>query len=76
MVEKFCCYDKKIMFFFKKKGREDEGKGRQENGQTWFFFQSKTKKTTFFGHIFQKKLAHSLFGVWSFIPLGPHSVHT
>jgi hypothetical protein len=50
-----------ILFYFR--GREDEDKRRQENGQTWILFLF---KTALFGHTL-KKSAHSHFGAWSFL---------
>ena len=50
------------MFFW---GREDEDKRRPKEWSNLIMFSF--SKTTFFGHILLKKLAHSLFGAWSLL---------
>ena len=62
-MAKKCYHNKILMEFFR--GREDEDKRQQENGQIWFilfyFF-----KITFLGRVL-KQPTHSLLGAWSFL---------
>ena len=47
-----------FVFFW---GREDEDKGKEENGQTFFLFK------TALLDIYSKNSTHSLFCAWSFV---------